>query len=111
MKVVVSGTEFAGTEVERSILEPAGWKLEATDAVTPQDIVAAAVDAQALLGQYAHLDAATLAQLPSLQMISRYGTGVDDIDLDAAAQHGIVVADVPAYDEDEVALHARPPGA
>lgn len=106
MKVVVTGTEFAGTEVERSILEPAGWKLEATDAVTPQDIVAAAVDAQALLVQYAHLDAATLAQLPSLQMISRYGTGVDNIDLDAAAQHGIVVANVPAYGGDEVALHA-----
>jgi D-3-phosphoglycerate dehydrogenase len=106
MKVVVSGTEFSDTDVERSVLEPAGCEVEATGAISPEDIVAVAADAQALLVQYARLDADTLAKLPTLRMISRYGTGVDNIDLDAAEQHGIVVTNVPAYGGDEVALHA-----
>lgn len=106
MKVVVTGSGFADTAVERAVLEPAGCEVVATDAVSPEDVIAVAGDAEALLVQYARLDADTLAQLPALRIISRYGTGVDNIDLDAATQHGIAVANVPIYGGNEVALHA-----
>lgn len=43
---------------------------------------------------------------PNLQILARLGTGVDNIDVDAAAAHDVVVTNVPEYSTDEVATHA-----
>lgn len=47
-----------------------------------------------------------IAALPRTRVIARYGVGVDNIDLDAATDHGIVVTHYPQYCTDEVADHA-----
>lgn len=47
-----------------------------------------------------------LAGLPNLKGVVRLGIGVDNIDLDAATELGIVVANVPDFCSDEVAEHA-----
>ena len=47
-----------------------------------------------------------LAALPHLKGVVRLGIGVDNIDLDAATDLGIVVANVPDFCSDEVAEHA-----
>ena len=44
--------------------------------------------------------------LPNLKGIVRYGVGVDTIDLQAAKERGIQVANVPDYCIDEVSDHA-----
>lgn len=46
------------------------------------------------------------AALPSLKGVVRLGIGFDNVDLDAATDHGIVVANVPDFCTDEVAEHA-----
>ena len=46
------------------------------------------------------------AALPTLKGVVRLGIGVDNVDLDAATDHGIVVANVPDFCSDEVAEHA-----
>lgn len=43
---------------------------------------------------------------PSLEVIGRAGIGVDNVDLEAAADHGVTVVHNPAYSIDEVATHA-----
>ncbi len=49
----------------------------------------------------AHLDAA-----PALQIIARYGVGVEALDLDAAAQRGVLVTNTPGANTGAVADHA-----
>jgi len=44
-----------------------------------------------------------LAQLPDLKVISKWGIGLDGIDLAAAAERGIVVTNTPGMFNDEVA--------
>ena len=46
------------------------------------------------------------AALPRLKGVVRLGIGVDSVDLDAATELGIVVANVPDFCSDEVAEHA-----
>ena len=47
-----------------------------------------------------------LKQLPNLKMIAVCGIGYDSIDLDAAAQHGVVVSNIPGRTATVVAEHA-----
>ena len=51
------------------------------------------------------LDAETLAQLPSLRLICVLATGLNNIDLEAAKAHGIVVKNVSAYGTASVSQH------
>jgi len=42
---------------------------------------------------------------PDLEIVARAGVGIDNIDVHAAAEHGVVVTNVPDYCTDEVATH------
>ncbi|MFA9444496.1 C-terminal binding protein [Egicoccus sp. AB-alg6-2] len=106
MKVVITATDFPDADIERAILEDAGHEVVVTDVSAPHRIANEAADADALLVQFAIIDRDTISQLPKLQFISRYGVGVDNIDLEAAFERNIRVANVPSYGGDEVALHA-----
>jgi phosphoglycerate dehydrogenase-like enzyme len=55
---------------------------------------------------YTTLDAATLAELPDLGLIAVFGTGTDNIDLEAAARLGIAVSNAPGANARSVAEHA-----
>ena len=44
--------------------------------------------------------------IPRVQVIARYGVGLDNVDLDAATEHGIVITHYPQYCTNEVADHA-----
>ncbi|TAK35980.1 MAG: hydroxyacid dehydrogenase [Chloroflexota bacterium] len=46
-----------------------------------------------------------LNRLPTLRFIATRSTGVDHIDLEAAAERGIIVSNVPGYGENTVAEH------
>ena len=46
-----------------------------------------------------------LAGLPNLRVISRWGVGVDCIDLDAVTRHGVAVAITPGSNHEAVAEH------
>jgi D-3-phosphoglycerate dehydrogenase len=51
------------------------------------------------------IDAAAIAGLERCRLIVRYGIGVDTIDLVAATERGIVVANAPTYCVEEVSDH------
>jgi D-3-phosphoglycerate dehydrogenase len=70
------------------------------------DILAVARDADAVLVTYAKLPGDLLRQLTRCKAIGRFGLGVDNIDIAAAAELGIAVTYVPDYCMHEVSDHA-----
>jgi D-3-phosphoglycerate dehydrogenase len=105
MKVVLTDQVFPSTDVERKILTDIGADLVVLEDSSEESIRTHARDADALLNTYAPIDRSTLEHLEKCKVIARYGIGVDNIDLEAARERGIVVTNVPDYCVDEVADH------
>ena len=105
-KVVITDHGYKSIEIEQAIVGAAGAKLEVGNGLESAALLDLIRDADALLVQWAKIDAATIAQLTRCKVIVRYGIGVDNLDLAAAKAHGIAVCNVPDYGIDEVADHA-----
>ncbi len=103
--VVVTDSDLPTEGVAERVLEPAGWTVRRAACRTSEDVRAAAAGADALIVQWAPVDAAVLAELTQCRFISRLGIGYDMIDVDAATAAGIPVANVPDYCVEEVATH------
>lgn len=107
-KVLVTDYEFAQLNFEEQVFAESGLGIEFIKAQckTEDDVIAAAQDVDGILNQYAPLSARVLRALPNLKVISRYGVGVDTIDVDVAKELGITVCNVPDYGVEEVSNHA-----
>ena len=103
--VVVTDTDLGGVDIEREIVEAAGYELVHRPSKTAAEVAAAAADASALLVQFAPVTREVFAAAPNLRALVRYGTGLDTIDLAAAAEAGVAVQGVVDYCTDEVADH------
>lgn len=71
----------------------------------PEDIVARASGAAALLINKIQMTREVLEQLPHLIYIGELATGYNNIDLEAATELGITVTNIPAYSTPSVAQH------
>ncbi|NLG68247.1 MAG: C-terminal binding protein [Firmicutes bacterium] len=93
-------------EIEQTILAPLGARIEVVttggDAARLQRAVR---HAEAVMVREAPVDARTIASMERCRVIVRYGVGVDNIDLAAARDRRIFVANVPDYGTDDVAEH------
>jgi glycerate dehydrogenase len=79
--------------------------LEVHDRSAEGEVVPRARDADVVLTNKTHLDAAALAALPKLRFVSVLATGFDVVDVAAARERGIPVSNVPEYSSDSVAQH------
>src|ERR1700744_4244932 len=90
----------AGIELLQS--QP-GWN---TIVSNPKEFAAHLADADALLVRSAvQVNQALLAKAPKLRVVGRAGVGVDNVDLDAATKHGIVVMNTPGGNAVAAAEH------
>lgn len=106
MRVVTIGHRFPDATIEAGVLGPLGIETAWLGPLAKEAALAAAVDAQGvLLGTGFALDADAIRRLSRCRAIVRYGVGVDNVDVAAAAQRGIVVCNVPDYSIEEVANH------
>jgi D-3-phosphoglycerate dehydrogenase len=104
---MIADSDFGDVDIERAIVEGAGFELSPHQCKSEQDVIAHGQDADGILTQYAHIGAAAMDSLPRLRVIARYGTGVDIVDVDEATRHGIQVTNAPNdWCADEVADHA-----
>ena len=60
-------------------------------------------DVDAIIAGNDQVDAAVLAAAPRLRIVSRWGIGVDAVDLEAATAHGVVVTNTPGLTANAVA--------
>jgi D-3-phosphoglycerate dehydrogenase len=106
-RVVVTDHVFADLEIERSLLEPFDVELVVAPATDEATLSALAREADALLVCYAPVPRGVIeaAAAGRLRVIARYGIGYDNVDVEAASEHGILVTYVPDYCLDEVADH------
>lgn len=107
VRALVTDWEFDDLEIERSGLAAAGVELVDAQCRTPEEVVAAVQEsgARALLVQYAPIDAQVLRSV-DVGIVARYGVGVDNVDLEVAAQVGAIVCNAVGYGDEEVATHA-----
>ena len=105
-KVVIADYDFGDVDVERKILEAAGLRLVAIQAKSEDELIVEARDCNAVINQYAHVGAKTIAAMSHCRVIARYGVGYDNLDVEAATERGIAVVNVPDYCAEDVSDHA-----
>jgi D-3-phosphoglycerate dehydrogenase len=104
--VAVTDSVFPNLDAAGRVLSAIGAELRLADGPTPDAILKVARSADAILVTYAKITSDIIQQLTRCRIISRFGIGVDNVDLAAATAKGIVVTKVPDYCIDEVSDHA-----
>jgi len=104
--VAVADSVFPNLDPAKAVLAEIGAELALAADSSPESVMKLAADADAVLVTYAKINADMIRQMKKVRIISRFGIGVDNVDLDAATAQGIVVTKVPDYCIDEVSDHA-----
>ena len=113
-KIVISDYFYPNLKQEYRIFERLGDDVEVVDctkiipggARTSEQLIPFVGDADALMTQFAGVDAQVIAAMRQCKIIAHYAVGVDIIDIEAATRKNIKVANVPDYCIDEVANSA-----
>ena len=104
MKIIVADNLPASALV---LLQADGWTVDARAGRSPADLARDLADADALLVRSAtKVDAQLLAAAPRLRIVARAGTGVDNVDVEAASTRGILVVNAAGANSISVAEHA-----
>ena len=101
-RVVITDCDHGSIEEEKEEFGRIGAELILAQVKEEKDLIRACKEADGLINQYSLLTRNVLEQLPKCKVLARYGVGVDSIDLKAATDLGIIVANVPDYCMDEV---------
>jgi len=104
--IAVTDSVFPSLDPAIAALKRLDPELRMAKSAAPDDILAVARDADAILVTYAKLPGELLRQLTRCRAIGRFGLGVDNIDIAVAAERGITVTYVPDYCMQEVSDHA-----
>ena len=93
-------------DYERATLAAAGAELAVARCATAEELIARAAGAQVVWLEWTpHIDRTVLAALTECELVMRWGAGYDQIDVAAATELGVAVANAPAYSTENVAEH------
>ena len=106
MKIVITDHRFPNVDQERRAVEAAGGELVVAQLTDESQLAELCRDADGVLAVRAPITKRVIADMNRCRIIVRYGIGVDTVDIPAATDHGIMVANVPDYCVDEVSDHA-----
>lgn len=103
--VFLDQASLAPADLDLSALQRAVTHWTAHPATRPEQVVERLEGAQICIINKVRLDAEILRQLPDLQLICITATGTNNVDMQVAAELGMVVSNVTAYATESVAQH------
>ena len=103
MKIVIAD---ALPDSAAELLRAEGWTVDALAGRPRDELLQALKDADGLIVRSTtRVDASLIESAPRLRVVARAGTGVDNVDLDAASARGILVLNAPGANSISVAEH------
>jgi D-3-phosphoglycerate dehydrogenase len=102
-KVVATDTHLFPLREELEALGALDCTVVSAVCKSEDETIAACRDAHVILDTSAKITRKVIGELTNALAICRYGVGVDTVDIPAATEHGIIVANVPDFCFDEVA--------
>lgn len=106
LKVVFTDYDFEDINIEKEVLSSLNCDIVELQTKDEGTLARECAQADGLIVQYAPITEKVIANMAKCKVISRYGIGVDTIDVAAATKRGIKVCNVPDYCLDEVADHS-----
>lgn len=103
--IAITDWAFPDLSPEKQILDANQIELASKQCKTTTDLISLVSEADAVITQFAKIDAQVIGAMKKAKAIVRYGIGVDNVDLAAARAKGIPVCNVPDYCINEVADH------
>jgi D-3-phosphoglycerate dehydrogenase len=91
---------------EAEVIQKAGIELMDIDAVSEDEIIAKAREADVVFTVRAAFTRRIFENLPKLRAVVRCGIGFDNIDVDAATDNHVLVVNIPDFCFEEVSNHA-----
>jgi len=102
-KIVCTDAHLFPPREEIDILKALNCEVVPAVCKSEEATIAACRDAHAVLNAAAKISRRVIAELKDALIICRYGVGLDTVDIPAATERGIAVANVPDFCFDEVA--------
>lgn len=105
-RIAIVDGGYRSYEIETHGAAAVGASIDVRRCRDEEEVAEFARDAVAVMARQSLLSRRVIERLERCRVIARYGTGVDNVDVDAATERGIVVANVVGFGTHEVAEHA-----
>lgn len=106
MKVVLTSTLIPVGAADLAVFDGLDVDFVTVDGNDGQALLEGTRDADAVIVLVEHITRAVIENMLHCRSITRFGIGVDTVDVEAATEHGIWVTNVPDANFREVAVHA-----
>jgi D-3-phosphoglycerate dehydrogenase len=104
--IAITDYNFPDLSLEEAVLRPAGVEIVSfKEKRSPEELAELVREADAVIAQFAPVNAEVVHAMTKAKAIVRYGIGYDNVDCSAARDRGIPVCNIPDYCIDEVADH------
>lgn len=104
-RVLLTDLPWGNTDIERAGLAAANAEIVLAPDGDESTLVELAKGVDAIAACWAHVTSRVLDAAPDCRIVARLGIGLDNIDVAAATERGMLVTNVPDYCVQEVADH------
>lgn len=104
--IVITDSDYSDVSIEEEVLSKVPSRIVFLGTTNPEVISHSVVDADAIITNYAIIGREVLLRANRCKVVSRYGIGLDNVDVRAATGRGILVCNAPTFCIDEVSDHA-----
>ncbi len=104
-RILITDIAWPDIEIEKEVLAAVDGEPVIAGSGTPEEIIALAPQADAILTCWKDVPPEALDIAPSCRIVSRYGIGLDNIPVGRATELGMLVTNVPDFCLEEVSDH------